>query len=92
MNHKKDQFKVIGKYSENGVDIAISNSAIRLNSEDVSYLLLGVDGHATANADYPPAEVGFMLYGRLHVMANEDWASFQEALSSAADEGGWLPC
>ncbi len=83
-------FKILSPYTEvNGIDVMLDGRKLRLTHDDVSYLLAEVDGHAVHDAENPPREIGFMLYGRLILMSNEQWMDFVDQLGSAAAQGGW---
>lgn len=85
------EFSIDSKYSSKGVLVTINGASMNLLPDEVSYLLLGVDGQATFSASEPPPEVGFMLRARLHILSNETWVKFIDHLTSVAGEGGWQP-
>lgn len=84
-----NSFQINSPYSATaGISIQINATAMQLKAEDICYLLLGVDGHATASM-VPPPIVGFMLYGVHYQFTNGEWAAFVDAIGAVAGEGGW---
>lgn len=74
---------------DSGMLLNIHGRSLRLEPDDVDYLLLAVDWHVIADKNNPPSEVGFMLLGKHVVLTIEEWRDFHSALFKAAKAGGW---
>lgn len=91
MSKNKLTFSDPGKYTASGMPITINSQSIILSPEEVTYLLLEVDGQATASAENPPENIEFMLRGQHYVASNGEWMNFVDVISSCAGAGGWRP-
>lgn len=83
-------FQIKSDYSDqSGVMVLLKGNTVKLTVDDVCYLLLGVDGHATCPPDNPPLHIGFMLYSIHYVVSNDEWSHFIDELGDTIQRGGW---
>lgn len=72
---------------ESRLCVVLKGKSYNLSQEDVEYLGINVDGHATCSGE-PPVKVGYMLYGDLIIVSNEEWCEFIDGLQSTGMLGG----
>ena len=83
-------FQIQSEYSDtSGLTVVLKGNTVQLKVDDVCYLLIGVDGHATSPPDNPPLHVGFMLYSIHYLVTNDEWFLFVDEIQDAVQRGGW---
>lgn len=69
------------------LSVVMKGKAYNLNQDDIEYLGTLINSHAIGS-NKPPFQVGYMLYGDLIIISNEEWREFVDGLQSTGALGG----